>query len=224
MMPEVPPNHVSFSLPLGRRTDLAAGGGVAASSSPAAPPLPPSHGSSLALPLRAQAQSGSGPGPLLPSERTHMATPSPSAPIAVEPVPTGARGATRIYVVEDQPLLAQVVERLLTEQKYEVRVFRDGLEGYAETCLDPPDLLVVDVLVPSLQGLAMTRLLKFNEDYADLPILVMSSITEGMEEGVRLVKADAFLPKPFEADAFLAEVARLVASSRRRSPSSRAAS
>ena len=224
MMPEVPPNHVSFSLPLGRRTDPAAGGGAPSSPLPPVSPPPADRGPSLSLPPRVQVPSGSGPTPSMPSQRLPVVATSSSSSGVGQQAPAGAREATRIYVVEDQPLLAQVVERLLSDQKYEVRVFHDGLEGYAETCLDPPDLLVVDVLVPSLQGLALTRLLKFNEDYADLPILVVSSITEGMEEGVRLVKADAFLPKPFEADAFLAEVARLVASSRRRSPSSRAAS
>lgn len=117
----------------------------------------------------------------------------------------------RITVVEDQMLLAQVMSRLLSEQGYAVQCYGDGLEGYLGIVRDPPDLLVLDVLLPSLQGLALARLLKFSEEWAGIPILVISSVSENIEDVLRSVKADAFLPKPFEADVFLEEVSRLLA-------------
>lgn len=116
----------------------------------------------------------------------------------------------RITIVEDQPSLCRVMERLLElEESYETTSYNNGLEAYLQVCQNRPDLLVLDILLPGLNGLAVARLLRFSEDFKDLPMLVVSSINEGVADLALAAGASAFLGKPFEPDEFLEHVARL---------------
>jgi len=118
----------------------------------------------------------------------------------------------RIYVTEDSPTQALRVGKILQLlPDCQVRFFNDGLAAYQEVLLDPPDLLLLDLILPSLHGLAVARLLKYHEDYQQLPILIFSSITEqSLADTVGLSGANAFLRKPFEAEDLLYEVRRLL--------------
>lgn len=118
----------------------------------------------------------------------------------------------RIYVTEDSPTQALRVGKILQHlPDCQVRFFNDGLAVYQEVLLDPPDLLLLDLILPSLHGLAVARLLKYHEDYQQLPILIFSSITEqSLADAVGFLGANAFLRKPFEAEDLLYEVRRLL--------------
>lgn len=118
----------------------------------------------------------------------------------------------QIYVAEDSPTQALRVARILKfVPEVEARFFNDGLAVYQEVLLQPPDLLLLDLILPSLHGLAVARLLKYHEDYQAVPILIFSSITErDLEQVVGTSGANAFLRKPFEAEDLLREVCRLL--------------
>lgn len=118
-----------------------------------------------------------------------------------------------VYVVEDQESVAVGVERILAEMGHESRHFRDGLDGYAHVLEHPPALLVLDVLVPSLNGLALAKLVKLNEDLQHVPVLVVSSLSEDVAEAAVEAGVDGLLPKPFEVEAFIREAERLLAQS-----------
>lgn len=89
---------------------------------------------------------------------------------------------------------AQMAARQLPE--CEVRFLPDGLELYHEAEADPPDLVVIDLLMPSMHGLALTRLLKFHEDLRCVPVMIVSStLCEGQrEEAVRCGADDYWDP------------------------------
>lgn len=118
----------------------------------------------------------------------------------------------QIYVTEDSPTQALRVAKILKFLRdVEVRFFNDGLTAYQEVLLKPPDLLLLDLILPSLHGLAVARLLKFHEDYRQIPILIFSSITErDLDQVVGSFAANSFLRKPFEAEDLLHEVCRLL--------------
>lgn len=118
----------------------------------------------------------------------------------------------RIYVTEDSPTQALRVRQILKfVPDTEVKFFNDGLAAYQAVLLNPPDLLLLDLILPSLHGLAVARLLKFHEEYASLKILIFSSITEqDLGQVVALTGANGFLRKPFEAEDLLYEVCRLL--------------
>ncbi|MFT3715946.1 MAG: response regulator transcription factor [Gordonia sp. (in: high G+C Gram-positive bacteria)] len=119
----------------------------------------------------------------------------------------------RILVVDDDRAVRESLRRSLTFNGYTVETASDGLEALEKVIADRPDLMVLDVMMPRLDGLEVCRRLRSAGD--DLPILVLTardSVSErvsGLDAG-----ADDYLPKPFAMEELLA---RLRALSRRTS-------
>ena len=117
----------------------------------------------------------------------------------------------RILVVDDDRAVRESLRRSLTFNGYTVETAGDGLEALEKIVADRPDMLVLDVMMPRLDGLEVCRRLRSAGD--DIPILVLTardSVSErvsGLDAG-----ADDYLPKPFAMEELLA---RLRALSRR---------
>ncbi|MFT3659896.1 MAG: response regulator transcription factor [Gordonia sp. (in: high G+C Gram-positive bacteria)] len=117
----------------------------------------------------------------------------------------------RILVVDDDRAVRESLRRSLTFNGYTVETASDGLEALEKVVADRPELIVLDVMMPRLDGLEVCRRLRSAGD--DLPILVLTardSVSErvsGLDAG-----ADDYLPKPFAMEELLA---RLRALSRR---------
>lgn len=118
----------------------------------------------------------------------------------------------KIYIAEDQPLQSELMRAALeSRENYQCEFYSDGLELYRRVQEDPPDLLVLDIILPSLSGLAITRLLKFHDNYNNIPVLVISSITEhDIKEQAVKTGADEFLAKPFQVHDFLDSITSLL--------------
>lgn len=109
--------------------------------------------------------------------------------------PRSAGRAARVLVVEDEPRIREVVCRYLAAAGHEVREAADGRDALAAFDSDPPDLVVVDLLLPGLAGEALIRAIR---EVSDVPILIASAKRSEAEriEGFRL-GADDYLPKPY---------------------------
>jgi DNA-binding response OmpR family regulator len=111
----------------------------------------------------------------------------------------------QVLVVEDEPRMAELVERTLTEEGHNVVVARDGREGFEIARCAPFDVIVLDVMLPHMDGNAIARRLR--ECRNRTPILMLtardraSDIVQGLDSG-----ADDYLTKPFSLDVFLARV------------------
>jgi DNA-binding response OmpR family regulator len=120
-----------------------------------------------------------------------------------------ARGeAIRILVVEDEQRIASFIQRGLEEEGYAVDVVHDGPEGLERACVGVYDLLVLDLMLPRLDGLELLKRLRAENH--EIPVLVLTArdAVEDKVEGLDL-GADDYLTKPFAFDEFLARIRAL---------------
>jgi CheY-like chemotaxis protein len=99
---------------------------------------------------------------------------------------------------------------LSREGDLEPLVFGDGLNLYLAIQHDPPDLVISDNVLPTLDGLALARLVKFHEETQHVPFLLVSSMTAEQIGGLEENGVDAFLPKPLKIPQLKETVARLL--------------
>jgi len=120
----------------------------------------------------------------------------------------------RVLVVEDDQEIAQVLQRSLRMEGYDVKLTGDGAQALDDTQAFLPDLIVLDLGLPGMDGIEVARQLRKDED--DTPILMLTardaldSRVEGLDVG-----ADDYLVKPFERQELLARLRALL---RRRPP------
>lgn len=121
----------------------------------------------------------------------------------------------RVLVVEDDEEIANVLQRSLRMEGYEAEICADGSEALGHSRRFNPDLVVLDLGLPGLDGMEVARLLR-GEAVGDVPILMLTardavdSRVEGLDAG-----ADDYLVKPFEREELLARIRALL---RRRPP------
>jgi two-component system, OmpR family, alkaline phosphatase synthesis response regulator PhoP len=112
-----------------------------------------------------------------------------------------------IFVVDDEPDILELVHYNLTQHGYDVSCSLSGEEGLVQMRSRPPDLLLLDVMLPGMDGLEVCKALKQNSRTADLPIIMLTARSEeadivaGLELG-----ADDYLTKPFSTRVLLARI------------------
>ena len=127
--------------------------------------------------------------------------------------PAAAR-PVRILVVEDDEEIAQVLQRSLRLEGYEVKLAYDGVQGLEEAHAFLPDLIVLDLGLPRLDGVDVAKRLREGGDEVPILILTARDALESRVEGLD-VGADDYLVKPFERQELLARMRALL---RRRPP------
>ena len=117
--------------------------------------------------------------------------------------------SARILVIEDNPNLVYGLRLNLEVEGYEVDVAADGLKGLAKARQSPPDLLVLDLLVPGLDGLAVLKALR--SDDLPIPVLILTALGDESQkvQGLKL-GADDYVTKPFSVKELLARVEALL--------------
>ncbi len=113
----------------------------------------------------------------------------------------------KILVVDDEVDLVETVRFPLELEGYDVLVSYNGEDALNQARKEKPDLIVLDLILPKLDGYKVCRLLKFDERYKHIPILMLTAKTQekdralGMETG-----ADEYITKPFEMDNLIKKV------------------
>ena len=113
----------------------------------------------------------------------------------------------KILVVDDEVDLVETVRFPLEMDGYTVLVSYNGEDALQQARKEKPDLILLDIMLPKLDGYKVCRLLKFDERYKHIPILMMTAKTQekdkslGMETG-----ADEYVTKPFDVDQLMAKV------------------
>jgi two-component system phosphate regulon response regulator OmpR len=112
--------------------------------------------------------------------------------------------ASRILVVDDDPRLAALVAEYLGEAGFRVSVVPDGRTGLERLKREPYDAVVLDLMLPGMDGLEVCRRLRAT---SDVPVLMLTARGQAMDRVVGLeIGADDYLPKPFEPRELLARL------------------
>jgi phosphate regulon transcriptional regulator PhoB len=115
--------------------------------------------------------------------------------------------AIRILIVDDEPDLRELVSYNLTKEGYEVSEAATGDEALDMVRKDPPDLVVLDLMLPGIQGMELCRMMRSSPKTASLPIIMLTAKTEETDKVLGLeIGADDYITKPFSPRELLARV------------------
>ena len=117
----------------------------------------------------------------------------------------------KILVVEDMLAIAEMLRLKLEENDYQVIMAHDGDKGLQKAYREKPDLIILDLMLPKMDGYIICSLLKKDDRYARIPIIVLTARTK--EEDIELGKkvgADAYITKPFELKVLLDKTKELL--------------
>lgn len=117
----------------------------------------------------------------------------------------------RLLVVDDEPDIQMVVKARLEAAGYSVETAADGLDALRQVRANPPDLVVLDVMLPGMDGFAVCAMLKRDQHFSRIPIIMLSARTRPQDRSTGAnVGADAYLAKPFQPAELLGEIRRLL--------------
>jgi DNA-binding response OmpR family regulator len=113
----------------------------------------------------------------------------------------------KILLVDDEIDLVETVRFPLEMEGYQVLVSYNGEDALNQARKENPDLILLDLMLPKLDGYKVCRLLKFDERYKHIPILMLTAKTQEKDKVLGLeTGADEYITKPFEMDYLMEKV------------------
>ena len=133
----------------------------------------------------------------------------------------GKRMATKILIVDDRPeTLSELVEKLKTLE-YDVIFAADGVEALQKARQEKPALIILDVMMPRLDGFQAARMIKFDKQLKKTPVLLLTVRTRPTDRDAGLkMGADEYITKPFEAEQLIERIRYWVAKTAEPPPNS----
>ena len=117
----------------------------------------------------------------------------------------------RILIVEDQAVISNMLKIRLEANNYEAITAADGQEGLEKAQKENPSLIILDVMLPKMNGYKICQLLKADPKYKTIPIILSSGRTpQEVRKVSKEVGADGFVSKPFEAEELLSKMKELL--------------
>lgn len=115
---------------------------------------------------------------------------------------------SQVLIVDDEPFIVETVRFALEKAGYGCLVAYDGEEAIKIARTENPGLILLDIMLPKLNGFQICRLLKFDERYRHIPIVMLTARTQARDRLLgKETGADEYVTKPFE----LPDLVRLVA-------------
>ena len=122
----------------------------------------------------------------------------------------------KILVVEDNADEANLIKMILEPEGYEVAIASNGKEGLETIESDSPDLVVLDVMMPELDGFAMCSKLRESPEHKAIPVILLTAVAKRITDtkypldGVLRANAQEYLEKPVKPEELLETVAQLL--------------
>ncbi len=119
--------------------------------------------------------------------------------------------AKKILVVDDEQDIRKVLAMRLKINGFTVIMAGDGQEGLEKARSENPDLILLDLMLPKINGYELCRLLKFDDRYKRIPIIILSALHEQLDRQKAAEHgADSFFLKPFDFDLLLFKIKSLL--------------
>jgi len=122
----------------------------------------------------------------------------------------------RILVVDDEPDFCSIVQGQLEKEGFTVELAYDGVQGLEKVQANPPDAIVLDVMMPEMDGYEMCNKLKSDEKYVDIPIILLTAVASHVtstryshRDGMS-TEADDYIAKPASAEEIADSIKRLL--------------
>lgn len=128
-----------------------------------------------------------------------------------------AAGKRKILIIDDDDDLAVALSALLTSSRYEVRRAADGAVGLEMAAAEPPDLILLDFMMPVKNGFEVCCELQENDRLRDVPVIALTAFGRDIGEVYGLAPEEApscvrdYLEKPYEANVLLERIASAIA-------------
>lgn len=120
--------------------------------------------------------------------------------------------AKRILIIEDDPSVLRAISYMLGKEGYDVLTALNGLVGLRKAKEENPDLLILDVMLPGIDGFEVCHRLRAESQTAQLPILMLSAKGQEADRSTGLeVGANEYLTKPVERSVLLSKIEALLA-------------
>ena len=117
----------------------------------------------------------------------------------------------KILIVDDEATFRKLAQSRLEAGGHEVITANNGFEGLEKAENEKPDLIILDVLMPMMDGYTMLREVRKNEEIKDIPIIMSSGkVIIKIAKNSSKFTADAYLTKPFDPSVFLAKIKELL--------------
>jgi len=121
-------------------------------------------------------------------------------------------GKKRVLFVDDEEDLVTALSARLQAGGYEVLVARDGLEALQKARSLFPDLIILDLMLPKMDGYKVARLLKFDQRYVKIPIIMLTARGQDIDqEAGKKAGADDYIVKPFDSAYLMIRIKELLA-------------
>ena len=106
---------------------------------------------------------------------------------------------SKILIIDDEPSVRETIKFLLKKSDYDVITASNGEEGLAKTCSEFPDLIILDVVMPRMDGLTAGRLIKSYRPLSQVPMIYLTAACNGndVSQGLK-TQAEAYITKPFD--------------------------
>lgn len=133
-------------------------------------------------------------------------------------MPVEKKEGKKILVVEDEGMIQQVLAMRLKVNHFQVLLAGDGEEGLAMIRKEKPDLVVLDLMLPKVNGYELCRMIKFDEALKSIPVIILSALERSIDrERASEAGADAYFIKPFDLSLLVVKINELLKSSRQSS-------
>lgn len=117
----------------------------------------------------------------------------------------------KILVVEDDALIRELIKINLESAGFMVIQAQDGFMGLEMARAEAPDLIVLDIMLPKMDGFKVCRILKFDDKYKHIPIIMLTArIQEVDKETGFKTGADGYMTKPFEPDELIKRINQIL--------------